>query len=284
MSMNRLFPQSQHGLSPSKSQKKKSSAPTGMDALLQSISSDSDHEQEGRFLFLIANRRTTTVIDVLEEVPTELFDQIIFIDAGCSESMREQADIAGLKIITIEGGDQPGLIRKMCFDIAQRESASMLVLFELQHVRDLSALTAMVKLIDQEIWDVILGTRFDDFLPMSKRAQSTPNQLGPKRRKQLIADIFYGQRLVDPDTDFLACRVHPLWVLPYHENKDSRIFAWQFIAQTLGAGFRIGELPLRVARSDQPVETKSRPPISDYYACFKTLLRSWLKRFRIWRK
>ena len=255
-----------------------------MDALLKSVDSSSDHDQDGRFLFLIGNSRTITLIDVLEEIPTELFDQIIFIDAGCSENIREQAYIAGLQTITAEGGDQPGLIRKLCFDIAQRESANMLVLFELQHVRDLAALPAIVKLIDQEIWDVILGTRFDDFLPMSKRAQATPHQLGPRRGKQLIADIFYGQRLIDPDTDFLACRVHPLWVLPYHDNKDSRIFAWQFIAQTLGAGFRIGELPLRVAHSEDSIDTISSIKFSDRWACLKTIFKSWLKRFRIWRK
>ncbi|MBD3675529.1 MAG: hypothetical protein HUJ26_18615 [Planctomycetaceae bacterium] len=284
MVVNRLISHPHHEIGPAKNRERESSPPAGMDALLKSISSASNEDQEERFLFLVGDENSTDVLGPLEEIPTESFDQIVFIDCGCPESVRNQAEIAGLQIITVSGVYQPGYVRKMCFDLAQRESAKMLVLFELKHRRDLSALSAIIKLIDQEIWDVILGSRFDDFLPMSKRGQSKPHQLGPRRGKQLIADIFYGQRLVDPDTDFIACRVHPLWVLPYQNNRDSRIFAWQFIAQTLGSGFRIGELPLRVARSENHRETKSRITLSDRWACLQTLMQSWLKRFRIWRK
>lgn len=285
MTVNRIFPHAGHDHDLPDRREKGMSPSIGMEALLRSASAqEDDDEQEARFLFLIANQRTSNLNQVLEELPEDLFDEIILIDAGCSERVLEQAMMAGLQLVSAPQGNRPGLIRKLCFDIAQRQSANMLVLFELQHIRDLAALPAIVKLIDQEIWDVILGTRFDDFMPMSKRSHLTPHQLGPRRGKQLIADIFYGQRLIDPDTDFLACRVHPLWVLPYHENKDSRIFSWQFIAQTLGAGFRIGELPLRVAHSEDDLSTVSSISFSDRWACAKTVFKSWTKRFRIWRK
>lgn len=225
MTVNRIFPHTSHDHDLPDHIEKVASSPNGMDALLRSVSAQNDDEREGRFLFLIANQRTSNLDQVLNDLPENLFAGIVLIDAGCSERVLEQGMLAGLQLVSAPHGNHPGLIRKLCFDIAQRQSAKMLVLFELQHIRDLAALSAIVKLIDQEIWDVILGTRFDDFMPMSKRSHLTPNQLGPRRGKQLIADIFYGQRLIDPDTDFLARRVHPLWVLPYHENENSRIFS-----------------------------------------------------------
>jgi len=284
VTVNRIFPHARHDHDLPDQIEKVESPSAGMDALLKSVSAQNDDEREGRFLFLIANQRTSNLDQILNDLPENLFDEIVLIDAGCSERVLEQGMMAGLQLVSAPHGDRPGLIRKLCFDIAQRQSANMLALFELQHIRDLAALPAIVKLIDQEIWDVILGTRFDDFIPMSKRSHLTPHQLGPRRGKQLIADLFYGQRLIDPDTDFLACRVHPLWVLPYHENENSRIFSWQFIAQTLGAGFRIGELPLRVAHSEDEISTASSISFSDRWACAKTVFKSWTKRFRIWRK
>jgi len=285
VTVNRIFPHHPTEQHLVEQEAEKTVPATGMEALLKSVSAQNDDdERNGRFLFLIGNPDTRDLSSLLSELPEHLFDEIVLIDAGCSEQVIEQATLAGLQLVSAPQHERPGAIRKLCFDIAQRESANMLVLFELQHLRDLAALPAIVRLIDQEIWDVILGTRFDDFLPMSKRSQQHPHQIGPRRGKQLIADVFYGQRLVDPDTDFLACRVHPLWVLPYHENNDSRIFSWQFIAQTLGAGFRIGELPLRVTPSKHTVPIPSDITFADRWSCLKTVFKSWMKRFRIWRK
>jgi len=241
-------------------------------------------ENLGRLLFLVGNSHLENLEQALSDIPEGLFENIILVDTGCSDDVLEEAAAAGLTIINATDEQGPGHIRKICFEMAQRNGATMLVLFELQHVRDLSPLASIVQLLEDETWDVILGNRFDDFLPMSRRRRDKKHVLRPERSKQLVADILFGQRLVDPDTDFIACRVHPLWVIPYRKNKDSQVFSWQFLAQTLGAGFRIGELPLRVSQSELTEVDLPRIGLFDRIACARTVLISWLKRFRIWRK
>lgn len=280
---NRIFLQTGQQLLPSVSGEPDSPKGEGMESLLNAIS-HADQESLGRFLFLVANSRAAGLADVLSEVPEGLFEEIVLVDAGCPDAVLEQAARDGLTIINATDGEGPGHIRKLCFQMAQRNGAGMLVLFELQHTRDLSPLSSIVQLLEDETWDVILGNRFDDYVPMSRRRRAKNHVFGPERSKQLVADILYGQRLVDPDTDFIACRTHPLWVLPYRKNKDSQVFHWQFLAQTLGAGFRIGELPLRVTRSTQTELELPRIGLFDRLACARTVFISWLKRFRIWRK
>jgi hypothetical protein len=279
---NRIFPQTSDDTIPSKGE---SDLPEdeGMESLLRSLARVGQ-ENLGRLLFLVGSSRLEGLEKALSEIPEGLFEDIILVDTGCSEEVLEEAAAAGLTIINATDEQGPGHIRKICFEMAQRNGASMLVLFELQHVRDLSPLPSIVQLLEDETWDVILGNRFDDFLPMSRRSREKKHVLRPERSKQLVADILYGQRLVDPDTDFIACRVHPLWVIPYHKNKNSQVFSWQFLAQTLGAGFRIGELPLRVSQSELTEVDLPRIGLFDRLACARTVLVSWLKRFRIWRK
>lgn len=283
VTLNRIFSQTGDDFLPSMSGESNIPEDEGVESLLRSLSR-AGQDNLGRLLFLVAHSSVQSLEEALSEIPEGLFESIVLVDAGCPDAVLQQAAAAGLTVINATDQQGPGHIRKICFEMAQRNGAGMLVLFELQHVRDLSPLHSIVQLLEDETWDVILGNRFDDFLPMSRRSREKKHVLRPERSKQLVADVLFGQRLVDPDTDFIACRVHPLWVIPYQKNKNSQVFSWQFLAQTLGAGFRIGELPLRVSRSDMTEVDLPRIGLFDRLACVRTVLISWLKRFRIWRK
>lgn len=225
-----------------------------LNSSFEGVVGDSQRQRDGsvsidtnRLLCLIADDRPADLHQIVKDIPDGLFGEIILIDHHCSKQIVKDAHRLGLEIVSapVDGGR--GSLMKFCFNLARLRGVNTFVAFDAGQPRDLESLVPILKLLDQESWDLIIGARTEKLKKTRPPGMSRIDYYSLRFRR-FLEPLFLGRQFLDSGSDFIACSSHLLWATRYSEMSDGDVFDWQFMNQILASGYSVGEVPIPVTR------------------------------------
>ena len=173
------------------------------------------------------------------DVPHDLVDHVILVDDVSHDQTVGIAQRMGLQVIVHQQNRGYGGNQKTCYDAALAEGAEVVVMLHPDYQYDATRIPALVEPILLGHVDLMLGSRFlgDPLAGGMPRWKFVSN-----RFLTGLENLVFGQRLSEYHTGFRAYSRRLLETIPYHRNSDDFVFDQELIAQSIAAGFRIGEI------------------------------------------
>ncbi len=118
--------------------------------------------------------------------------------------------------------------------------ADIVVMLHPDYQYDPRLITAMAAMVASEVYDVVLGSRI---LGNTARAGGMPlYKYVANRFLTAVQNVLMGTKLSEFHTGYRAFSRRVLETLPLLANSDDFVFDNQILAQTVAAGFSIGEI------------------------------------------
>ena len=189
---------------------------------------------------LPAYNAARTLRQTFAEIPHDIVDDIILTD---DHSRDDTAAIArDLDIHTIEHENNRGYggNQKTCYAAALARGADIVVMLHPDYQYAPKLVAAMASMIASDQYDVVLGSRI---LGRGALAGGMPRyKYLFNRMLTLIENILVAQKLSEYHTGYRAWSRKVLESLPIELCSEDFVFDNQMLAQSIYAGFRIGEI------------------------------------------
>lgn len=189
---------------------------------------------------LPAYNAASTLRQTYAEIPHDIVDDVILTD---DHSRDDTATVAReLGIHTLEhafnrgyGGNQ-----KTCYAAALARGADIVVMLHPDYQYTPKLVAAMASMIASDQYDVVLGSRI---LGRGALAGGMPRyKYVFNRLLTLIENVLVGQKLSEYHTGYRAWSRQVLECLPLGLCSEDFVFDNEILAQSIYAGFRIGEI------------------------------------------
>ena len=173
-------------------------------------------------------------------LPKDIVDLVILTDDCSKDETLAVATELGLLTIKHEKNLGYGGNQKTCYAKALSLGADVVVMIHPDYQYDPRLARAMVSLIVEDVYDVVLGSRIlgtgalTGGMPMYKYIAN--------RFLTAVENIMIGQKLSEYHTGYRAFRSEVLSRLRLEDNSNDFIFDNQMLVQAHGAGFRIAEI------------------------------------------
>ena len=181
-----------------------------------------------------------TIERTYHEIPLDLVDEVVVTDDASHDETVAIARRLGLRTLVHETNRGYGGNQKTCYTEALRLGADVAVMLHPDYQYTPRLLPALIGLITDGPFDVVLGSRV-----LGGRALSG----GMPRYKYVanrvltaIENLLCSAKLSEYHTGYRAFSREVLESLPLLENSDDFVFDNQMLAQILLAGFEIGEV------------------------------------------
>jgi glycosyltransferase involved in cell wall biosynthesis len=186
-----------------------------------------------------------TLSEVYRNIPEPYRDNCILVDDCSSDNTVMIAKSLGIKVITRDRNEGYGANQKTCYLAAIELGYEIVVMLHPDNQYDARVLPILVKLIELDICDVVLGNRI--------RTRAEALNGGMPRWKYFINRIstflenfILGQSLGDFHSGLRAYRIRVLETIPFLENSNGFGFDQEFLVQAIFFGFKIGDIPVPV--------------------------------------
>lgn len=177
----------------------------------------------------------------LEEIPTEIVDEIILTDDASSDNTIEVAREFGLKhIIVHEKNLGYGANQKTCYAKALELGADIIILLHPDYQYTPRLIPSMVYLVANNLFPVVLGSRI-----LGGRAMNggmPAYKYFANRILTLFQNICTGAKLSEYHTGYRAFSSEVLRKISYNKNSDNHIFDNEILSQIILSGYQIGEI------------------------------------------
>ncbi len=218
------------------------------------------------------------------EIPLDLVDDVIVTDDASHDETVEIARRLGLRTLVHVENRGYGGNQKTCYTEALRLGADVVVMLHPDYQYTPKLLPAMIGLVTDGPFDVVLGSRV-----LGGRALSGGMPLYKYVANRLLTaaqNLLCGAKLSEYHTGYRAFRCEVLRSLPLLENSDDFVFDNQMLAQILLGGYEIGEVSCPSAYFEEASSINFRRSIryglgvlvTSVQAC---LHRKGVARFRI---
>ena len=184
-----------------------------------------------------------TLERTLADIPPGTVDEIILTDDCSSDDTVELASRLGLRVLRHDANRGYGGNQKTCYDAALQAGADIVVMVHPDYQYDPRVIPFAVGFIEAGICDVIVASRIrtrretlDGGMPVYKYIAN--------RILTTLANSVLGQNLGDFHSGFRVYRRSALETIDYHANSDDFVFDFEFLAQAVYHGFRIGDIPI----------------------------------------
>jgi glycosyltransferase involved in cell wall biosynthesis len=181
-----------------------------------------------------------TIERTYREIPLDLVDEVIVTDDASSDDTVRIAQDLGLRTLVHQSNRGYGGNQKTCYAEALRLGADVCVMLHPDYQYTPKLLPAMIGLITDGPFDVVLGSRV-----LGGRALAGGMPLYKYVANRLLTateNLLLGAKLSEYHTGYRAFSGTVLARLPLLENSDDFVFDNQMLAQILLAGFEIGEV------------------------------------------
>jgi glycosyltransferase involved in cell wall biosynthesis len=218
-----------------------------------------------------------------EELPKDTVSTVILVDDGSTDMTLEVARQLGLQIFVHDRNYGYGANQKTCYTEALRAGAEVVVMVHPDYQYDPTLVPQIIAPILAGEADVVLGSRLKSG---SALAQGMPWwKFISNRFLTWVENTVFGLHLSEYHTGYRAFRRDVLETVNFAANSDAFIFDQEIIAQTVAAGFRIGEIavPTRYFKeaSQASFLASTRYGLSILSVCFVYLLhRRGIRRSR----
>ncbi len=222
-----------------------------------------------------------TIERTYREIPLDLVDEVVVTDDASHDQTVAIAKSLGLRTLVHETNRGYGGNQKTCYAEALRLGADVVVMLHPDYQYTPKLLPAMIGLITDGPFDVVLGSRvlggraISGGMPLYKYVAN--------RVLTLVQNWLCDAKLSEYHTGYRAFSRRVLETLPLLENSDDFVFDNQMLAQILLAGFEIGEVSCPAAYFEEASSINFRRSLRYGLGVLATSLQALLHRKGIWR-
>jgi len=217
-----------------------------------------------------------TIERTYREIPLDLVDEVIVTDDASSDETVRIAQDLGLQTLVHETNRGYGGNQKTCYAEALRLGADVCVMLHPDYQYTPKLLPAMIGLITDGPFDVVLGSRV-----LGGRALAGGMPLYKYVANRLLTaaeNLLLGAKLSEYHTGYRAFSGEVLAQLPLLENSDDFVFDNQMLAQIHLAGFEIGEVSCPAAYFEEASSINFLRSVRYGLGVLATSLRGFLHR------
>ena len=181
-----------------------------------------------------------TIEKTLDDLPTEIIDEIILVDDSSSDNTSNLASNLNIRVFQHSKNLGYGRNQKTCYREALKSGADIVVMVHPDYQYDPKLALPMAGMIASGTYDVVIASRIigggalKGGMPVYKYISN--------RFLTLFQNIIMGTKLSEFHTGYRAFSRKALENLPLEENSDDFIFDNQMLAQLFYFGYSIGEI------------------------------------------
>lgn len=181
-----------------------------------------------------------TLENTLQEIPSEIVDDIILVDDASTDNTVKVAQKLGLFIFRHDRNKGYGGNQKTCYRLALQRGADLIIMLHPDYQYSPKLLLPMASLLESGFFDVVLGSRI---LGVGALAGGMPlYKYIFNRILTLIQNVLMNHKLSEYHTGYRGFTREVLEDLPLERNSDDFVFDNEMLSQTIYRGFRIGEV------------------------------------------
>src|SRR5271155_4440176 len=176
------------------------------------------------------------------ELPHHMVDMVILVDDGSSDETIRIARDLKLEVFVHDRNYGYGANQKTCYREALRAGADIVVMVHPDYQYDPALLPEIIKPIEEDRADVVLGSRL---LGGNVMQQGMPwwKYIANRFLTGLENSVF-GLHLSEYHTGYRAYRKEALESVNLEMNSDNFVFDQEIVAQFVDVGMRIAEVPV----------------------------------------
>jgi len=217
-----------------------------------------------------------TLERVYADVPKAVVDEVIVVDDRSPDDTAAVARQLPVTLIEHERNTGYGGNQKTCYTEALRLGADVVVMLHPDYQYTPKLLPAMIGLVTDGPFDVVLGSRV-----LGGRALSGGMPVYKYVANRLLTaaqNLLCGAKLSEYHTGYRAFRREVLEQLPLLENSDDFVFDNQILAQILLGGYEIGEVSCPAAYFEEASSINFRRSVRYGLGVVTTSLQAFLHR------
>lgn len=176
------------------------------------------------------------------ELPHDVVDLVILVDDGSKDETIRIARELKLEVFVHDRNYGYGANQKTCYREALRAGADIVVMVHPDYQYDPKLLPEIIKPIEEDRADVVLGSRL---LGGDVMRQGMPWwKFVANRFLTALENLVFGLKLAEYHTGYRAYRRSALESVNLEMNSDKFVFDQEIIAQFVDVGMRIAEVPV----------------------------------------
>jgi glycosyltransferase involved in cell wall biosynthesis len=199
------------------------------------------YQQHRVVVVLPAYNAARTLETTYREIPADLVDEVVLVDDASPDDTVAEARRLGIRhVIRHERNRGYGGNQKTCYRTALDLGADIVVMLHPDYQYTPKLLPAMVSLIAEGVYPVVLGSRIlgkgalRGGMPLYKYVAN--------RALTLAQNLLVGEKLSEYHTGYRAFSREVLERLPLERNSDDFVFDNQMLSQIIYAGYPIAEI------------------------------------------
>jgi glycosyltransferase involved in cell wall biosynthesis len=217
-----------------------------------------------------------TIERTYREIPLDLVDEVIVTDDASADDTVRIARSLGLHTVVHDRNRGYGGNQKTCYGEALALGGDVVIMLHPDYQYTPKLLPAMIGLITDGPFDVVLGTRV---LGGRARAGGMPlYKYVANRLLTAFENLLLGAKLSEYHTGYRAFSREVLETLPLLENSDDFVFDNQMLAQIHLAGFEIGEVSCPAAYFEEASSINFRRSVRYGLGVLWVSLQGFLQR------
>jgi glycosyltransferase involved in cell wall biosynthesis len=181
-----------------------------------------------------------TIERTYREIPLDLVDEVVVTDDASHDDTVVEARRLGLRTLVHERNRGYGGNQKTCYAEALRLGADVVVMLHPDYQYTPKLIPAMVGLITDGPYDVVLGSRV--LGGRARRGGMPLYKYVANRALTAGQNLLCGAKLSEYHTGYRAFSRRVLETLPLLENSEDFVFDNQMLAQVLFWDFEVGEV------------------------------------------
>lgn len=193
------------------------------------------------FIVLPAYNAASTLEKTYHEIPFDIVDEVLLCDDASSDFTIQIAHALGIRhIIKHDKNTGYGGNQKTLYDEALKMGADIIVMLHPDYQYTPKLIAAMVSLIGEGLFDVVLGSRI---LGIGALEGGMPRyKYMANRVLTFVQNLCVGHKLSEFHTGYRAYHKNVLENINYSTNSDDFVFDNEVLSQIIYAGYSIGEI------------------------------------------
>jgi len=213
-------------------------------------------------------------------IPMDLIDEVIMVDDASIDETVKIAKTLNMKLITHPHNVGYGGNQKTCYMEALRDGADIVIMLHPDGQYDPSFIPQIIEPIKKDQADMVLGSRL--LIKGSALKGGMPiYKFVANRILTTIENFILRRKLSELHTGYRAYSRKFLEKVPFLRNSNDFVFDSQIIAQAVGFGMRIAEVPVTTKYFKEASSVNLRVSLIYGIKTLWTMVRFFLHKNRI---
>jgi glycosyltransferase involved in cell wall biosynthesis len=189
---------------------------------------------------LPAYNAAKTLKNTYQEIPMDIVDKVILVDDASEDETSAIAKDLGIEVIIHPNNLGYGGNQKTCYKSALEREADIVVMLHPDYQYTPKLISAMVFLLESELYDVVLGSRIlggkaiKGGMPVYKYINN--------RILTFVQNLLLGAKLSEYHTGYRAFTRNVLETILWEKNSNDFVFDNQLLSQIIYYGFKVAEI------------------------------------------